>query len=286
MRARPALPRLAVLQQAHQPGNVQPRSVVCCRLAPAAVVRTVLGRGLSWNVRSSAYIRFPMSRSCGASCFFTYVDSFDIGKLCLPESSQPSEPMCCSPRRPVPSRCRPSRRGGPPQRRRPTGSHPFVSAVVACPVCGGSVNAEAARCPQCGANHRLPPSEAQAEVEQRDQRRFATVAAISTTGSRGSARRTFVALVVGLIYVALIGIVLFDLLDVGLGHRAPGVLLLSPPVVTVVQLLLLFVGRREDRRRAWERVAVVIASVIATACLLWTVFLIWLLILFSNVEFD
>lgn len=161
-----------------------------------------------------------------------------------------------------------------------------MSAVVACPVCGGSVNAEAARCPQCGANHRLPPSEAQAEVEQRDQRRFATVAAISTTGSRGSARRTFVALVVGLIYVALIGIVLFDLLDVGLGHRAPGVLLLSPPVVTVVQLLLLFVGRREDRRRAWERVAVVIASVIATACLLWTVFLIWLLILFSNVEFD
>jgi hypothetical protein len=37
-------------------------------------------------------------------------------------------------------------------------------SVIDCPVCGRPVNAEATRCPECGANPRLSATEARAEV--------------------------------------------------------------------------------------------------------------------------
>jgi hypothetical protein len=160
-----------------------------------------------------------------------------------------------------------------------------VSAVVTCPVCGESVNAEAARCPQCGADHRLPASEARAEVEQRYARQSAAAAPPVATGSRGSPRGTMAALATGSVYAALLCYALLDPAGDGWGAKATGLFLLAP-VIAVLQLVLLFSGRREGRRQLWERVAVVVSSVVAAACLAGTVFLIWFIILASGGGLD
>ena len=41
-------------------------------------------------------------------------------------------------------------------------------SVIDCPVCGRKVNTEAIRCPECGADPRLPPEAARAEVQARN----------------------------------------------------------------------------------------------------------------------
>jgi hypothetical protein len=80
---------------------------------------------------------------------------------------------------------------------------------------------------------------------------------------RGSPSRTVAALLVGLVYVALLGV---PLAFPAIGQDPLALLFLSP-AVAAAQLLLLFVGRRDGHRHAWERVGVLVSCVIAAACL-------------------
>jgi hypothetical protein len=103
---------------------------------------------------------------------------------------------------------------------------------------------------------------------------------VMLTERRGSPRRTVAALLIGLIFVALFGVV--SALP-AIGADPLGLLLLSP-AVAAAQLLLLFVGERDGRRHTWERIAVIASCVIAAACLASFVFLVWFVIALDRAD--
>lgn len=109
-------------------------------------------------------------------------------------------------------------------------------SVLTCPVCGNRVNADAAHCPECGADPHLTPEAARADLEaaQREQaaRRAATAGA-----DRDSYAGPVVITVVGGLLVGVLGV--FSMYAAGMGERQNSA---GAVAVNLTGMLLMFVA--------------------------------------------